>query len=56
MDPMTLQLILALIPVAEQVIVDGTKYVIQLKTSMSTDDMIKALDASKQGFPAMQSK
>jgi hypothetical protein len=56
MDPVTLQLILALAPVAEQLVMDGTKYIVNLRTNMSTEDMIKALEASKSGFPAMEQK
>lgn len=46
-DAMIAQLAIALAPVAQQLIIEGGKLIIEMKKEMTTDEMIKALEASR---------
>lgn len=47
MNPATLQLIIAMLPVAERLVIEGGKIVATLRADLTADEMIAALEASK---------
>jgi hypothetical protein len=55
-DAALVQLIIALAPVVKDIVVEGTKHVISLRSDMTTDQIIAALETAKQGFPDMPLK
>jgi hypothetical protein len=57
MDPVTLQLIIALLPIAERLVFDVGGKLIEINTKDLTDPVAiaKALDAAKaEGFPQLK--
>jgi hypothetical protein len=56
MNTVTAQLIIALLPLAEQLVLEGTKLIFTPRKDISPQEQIAALEAIKKLLPDMEKK